>query len=218
MTGNMRRITARKPSTSSTGSRKPRRGREVSGEERREQILMTARELFYRQGYRQTSQNDIARSLGITGPALYYYFNNKEDILFEIRDQIVRESLDRVRAIVQADGAPADKLRQILRAHVLTLIDNAAPNVVFDRERGHLSGNREKVIREHEREYEDLLRTLYADGVRDGSFRDVHPTIAVGSLLAACNWIHHFNAADHGLDADSIADIVGGLLEQGYRR
>ena len=48
---------------------------------KREAVLRTAAELFLEKSYRRTSLNDVAERLKITKPALYHYFQNKEEIL-----------------------------------------------------------------------------------------------------------------------------------------
>jgi len=50
----------------------------------RERILDIALELFVEQGYEKTSLRDIAARLGTTKAALYYHFERKQDILFEL--------------------------------------------------------------------------------------------------------------------------------------
>src|SRR6266496_5359767 len=52
-------------------------------ETKREAVLQTAAQLFLEKSYGRTSMNDVAERLNITKPALYHYFNNKEDILLE---------------------------------------------------------------------------------------------------------------------------------------
>src|ERR1019366_6904818 len=46
-------------------------------------VLKTAAQLFLEKSYGRTSMNDVAERLHITKPALYHYFDNKEDILVE---------------------------------------------------------------------------------------------------------------------------------------
>ena len=53
-------------------------------ENRREEILQAAQDLFLRKGYSNTSLDDIARAVGIKREGLYYYFPNRAQILIEI--------------------------------------------------------------------------------------------------------------------------------------
>src|ERR1041385_6323366 len=50
---------------------------------KREAVLQTAAELFIEKSYSRASMNDVAERLKITKPALYHYFQNKEQILLE---------------------------------------------------------------------------------------------------------------------------------------
>src|SRR5205823_1414823 len=53
----------------------------------REKLIDTAAELFVANGYRQTSINDIAHTLGLRRSSVYHYFQNKEQILEALVEQ-----------------------------------------------------------------------------------------------------------------------------------
>ncbi|MCB0225191.1 MAG: helix-turn-helix transcriptional regulator, partial [Anaerolineae bacterium] len=46
----------------------------------KQQIISVAFELFINNGYERTSLTDIAKQIGITKPAIYYHFENKETL------------------------------------------------------------------------------------------------------------------------------------------
>ena len=48
---------------------------------RKEEVMNVAARLFAAKGYHATTLDQIAEEMGVTKPALYYYVNNKEDIL-----------------------------------------------------------------------------------------------------------------------------------------
>ncbi len=50
----------------------------------REQILSVSKTLFYDHGFGETTMRQIAKHCGITSPLLYYYFESKTDIAFDI--------------------------------------------------------------------------------------------------------------------------------------
>jgi AcrR family transcriptional regulator len=50
----------------------------------KEQLLCCALELFTRKGYTATSVRDIVSLAGVTKPALYYHFKNKEEIYLNL--------------------------------------------------------------------------------------------------------------------------------------
>ncbi len=54
------------------------------GEETKRQILKVARKLFGKNGYNDTSIEDIYTSLNLTRGALYHHFSNKKEVFFEM--------------------------------------------------------------------------------------------------------------------------------------
>lgn len=50
----------------------------------KETIVQTALRLFLQNGYEKTSMNDIAREVGITKPAIYHHFKNKDELFHEV--------------------------------------------------------------------------------------------------------------------------------------
>ena len=70
-------------STISIGTRK-RRG---EGHTRRDEILIAAKDLFLREGYQATTIRRIAEVVGVSAPALYLYFKDKDAILIALCDQ-----------------------------------------------------------------------------------------------------------------------------------
>lgn len=62
----------------------PRKAKAAAGlDEKRERILRVAEGLFAKQGYANTTMEQIVRQLGVTKPFVYYYFKSKQQI-FEV--------------------------------------------------------------------------------------------------------------------------------------
>lgn len=76
------------------------------GEERRKEILFTARKLFVQKGYDQTSINDILKIVDIAKGTFYYYFSSKEEVLQAIIMDIVHEGAARAELILQDLSIP----------------------------------------------------------------------------------------------------------------
>ena len=97
--------------------------RTAATSDRRIEILKSAAAAFRRRGYHGASVDEIASALEMTKGNLYYYFKNKEDILFACHQY----SLDRLTQLldeVEHSGLPADdKLRRLVVAFVHTILD-----------------------------------------------------------------------------------------------
>ena len=51
-----------------------------------QKIIQAARETFLKKGYKETNMSDIAAAVGLTRPAMHYYFRTKER-LFQTNHQ-----------------------------------------------------------------------------------------------------------------------------------
>ena len=64
----------------------------------KEKILMTALQLFARDGYEAVSVRNIAEELGMTKGALYRHYKNKRDIFDSIVDRMIQIDAQRAKA------------------------------------------------------------------------------------------------------------------------
>src|SRR3982074_854582 len=106
-------------STESTRRRRLRRPRNVNpNASTRVDILKSAAKAFRRLGYHGATVEQIAAALQMKKGNLYYYFKNKEEILFACHQY----SLDRLTQLLEeinATGASADvRLRRLIDAFV----------------------------------------------------------------------------------------------------
>lgn len=99
-------------------------------EQTRTAILTTAQKLFLKKGYQNTSTRDIAGKIGITQPALYHHFNDKEVIFLEVIAEIGKEVRNGVNKILRKQNLTAEErlfqitkaLTKIHRSSITTLI------------------------------------------------------------------------------------------------
>lgn len=84
--------------------------REVKNyEERLQEILATARGLFFTKGYDATSVNDIISTIGIAKGTFYHYFDSKEDLMIALADQITDEAVNIISNITEDSSLSAGK-------------------------------------------------------------------------------------------------------------
>jgi AcrR family transcriptional regulator len=96
-------------------------------ENRAEQIIAAADELFSRYGYERTSIDDIAKHLGIGKGSIYLEFKTKQDILIEIlrrhAESILNLFEERLNNI---KGSPLQALREALEEGALLVFDRVS--------------------------------------------------------------------------------------------
>jgi AcrR family transcriptional regulator len=101
----------------STAAASPRK-RRGEGHTRRDEILQAAKELFLREGYEATTIRKIADRVGVSAPALYLYFADKEAIMLALCDQTFAFLIDRIGEIERQGLSPGDRLRHCGEAYI----------------------------------------------------------------------------------------------------
>ncbi len=192
------------------------RGGGPAANERRAEIVAIAMSLFREKGYYATSLGDIADAIGFTKPAIYYYFESKDELLFTIVDEVVTDALRRIRAIAGREGSVAERLHDLLVENTRVVLENIEGNTVFYNERGLLSPERERDIRAREREYTQTVRDLYVEGVDAGELLDIDPRVATATLLGASIWAYRWFDSEGRLTVEQVAEDVAKLLMSGY--
>lgn len=89
----------------------------------KEEIKLKAFELMARQGIKSISMRQIAEACGVSKPVLYYYFKDKDDLLF----QMIKERLDEINKVLnqglEKDLFLQDLLKTLLYSHIIVKSD-----------------------------------------------------------------------------------------------
>lgn len=178
---------------------------------REQAILDQALELFSRQGYRETTLQEIADRLGITRPAFYYYFRSKEDVLWRLVENLGIRLLDQATPVARGDGSPADRLRTLLVSHARTVLANAAAFRVYLAERASLEGPRDEQLKRGEHAYAAVIAELIAEGQREGCFRDGDAHILALLVIGLANSPLRWFSPTGRLTVEALAEQVGDI-------
>jgi AcrR family transcriptional regulator len=185
---------------------------------RREDILRKATELFDRQGYANTSLDDIARAVGIAREGIYYYFKNRAEILLHIIEPRSLALIAGLRAIMAAPGRTyARKLHDAVRNH-LEQFDLHCLEMTVSLRDGHLEDARavRAAMARIWKEYEALWTRLVAEGQRAGEFRAMgDPKMLAFGILGMCNWLARWYDPGKGVPISELVEAYSGLVGRG---
>ena len=87
-------------------------------QEREQEILQAARDVFAERGFEKASIDDIAERVGIGKGTVYLHFSRKEDLLIALMRQACLSLVGVCRAAADKQSAAPDKLRCIIQAIV----------------------------------------------------------------------------------------------------
>jgi AcrR family transcriptional regulator len=180
---------------------------------KREAVLKTAAQLFLEKSYGRTSMNDVADRLNITKPALYHYFDNKEDILLEcyrlgvgLIEEILNEIADR--------GTGLQKVEAFIHSYASVMTVNFG-RCVMRLDEGDLTSDARTEVRTYKRKIDRRLRGFIQEGIEDGSIAPCDTKIAAFSIAGALNWICMWYEPDGALSPREIATQFARTLTQG---
>lgn len=199
--------------------------KKLKSELRRESIIQNALKIFDRRGFANTSLDDIARETGVKREAIYYYFNNRAEILLSIIRPQSESLVAEMRAIVESRGNFAHKLYLAVSNHLSSFDRNCLEMTVSMRD-AYLE-DVQPVRREMDRiwhDYEAMWITLIEEGQAKGDFaRAGAPKMIAFGILGMCNWLARWYDPKGSVAISELVTtyynmISGGLLTQAGRR
>jgi AcrR family transcriptional regulator len=156
-----------------------------SADDRRQQIMNVATELFSKQGYNGTTTRQIAAEARVNEAIIFRHFETKDDLYWAILDRksegrSFRETLVK---LLKEPGSEQEKFTTI--AENILRRREQDPSLtrllLFSALENHkLSG---KFLKTYVLEYFETLAEYIRGGIREGKFRPVDPVIAARGFL-----------------------------------
>jgi AcrR family transcriptional regulator len=176
--------------------------------ERRQQILVVARDLFAKRGYHQTTIDDIVVEAGVARGTFYLYFEDKRAIFSDLIDRFASQLAVAIVRIVVDDPTNdmAAQVRENIRRIVGTcLADRAMTKMLFTDATGIDPAFDRKLGNFYDSMVGLLTETL-KDGQKLGIVRDGEPRVLAYLTLGALKELL-YQAVTLGL-AEESADVL----------
>jgi AcrR family transcriptional regulator len=146
--------------------------------------LEAAADVLNRDGLSKASLASVAKALGISKSALYYYFKNKEELVYECYLKTCHKSLGCVIKAASFPGNGCEQLRQYL-----TLQLNA-PATAFVSDINFLNSAHQREIRALARQHDGYLQKILATGQNDHSLAGANCELVNFAIVGTINWMH----------------------------
>jgi TetR/AcrR family transcriptional regulator, cholesterol catabolism regulator len=161
----------------------------MDSEERWEEILAAASQIFLEKGYEAASVQDIASAVGILKGSVYYYIKTKEDLLYELVRRAQAERMDVLDEDRALRGAPApERLRAFIGRWMAETEQQRVWNIVAERDFRKLSSRRLKTVIERRDRFSGFVKAIIDDGVGEGRFDpDVDTSVATNTIFELMN-------------------------------
>lgn len=179
----------------------------------RDVIRNHAIRLFGKQGFTGTSMRDIASAVGVLPGSLYAHIDSKEALLVEIVEEGIGRFLERVEPLVSAPGAPIDRLKAMIVAHVEVVADQPERSLVVFHQWRFLGAENLPLAIKRRRDYERCFVDVVEQGMADGSLKDsLNARIAVLTILGALNWTPEWFSPNGRLSPAEVGELIAGTL------
>jgi AcrR family transcriptional regulator len=138
---------------------------------KKEQIVDTARQLFWERGVLATSMDDIAAQVPVSKMTIYKHFGSKEALVAEVMDRYVRQLHELMNGAI--DSAP-DAMAALLQ--IMNYDDKPLPERFVKETLETYPHIVERIMRYYEEQIEGQFERLIFEAQRQGSIRkDIAP-------------------------------------------
>lgn len=182
---------------------------------RQARILRFSAKVIAREGYEKASIRRIAREMGMSISALYYYFKSKEDLLFSIQYTSFAELVEKLEARLEDVTRPNHRLFVLIENHIEHFLNRLNELNICSHEINTLKGTAYKKVWKIRRRYYDIaleIVTALKDS-RKGTMLD--PSLATLNLFGMLNWIYMWYEPKKNVTPAMLAEEIYNLFLNG---
>ena len=186
------------------------------------EIYEHAIRLFADRGFAGTSLQDIADTLGITRPALYYYVKSKDELLARLAADVAGGSAAQITELAaRRDLDASGKLREIARLTVARVAAQPERFRLLIRSEADLPPDLSAAYDASRRAVLKAVTGVIEDGIRAGQFRPADARVAALAVIGMGNWVACWfqpGRDDAGAVAGQLADMALAAVQRADHR
>ena len=154
-------------------------------EKRRHEIFHQVVPIVSKKGFYETSMREIADAAGLGKSTLYDYFKTKDEILIYFFEDQLRDMTQEAQKIALQNLSADKRLRQITEKYLESLQANKSLFLKLMQESQRLKLDSQRQVQAKRHAYQDLIRALIDEGIREGVFRNVNSLLAARLLISS---------------------------------
>lgn len=113
-----------------------------TGSKRQSEILDTARELIFCEGFGNFTIRTVAGRIGISEAAIYRHFTNKEELMLALLDFLFSPWRTAIQDLLESESTAPEKLLQLVELHLEHLLQKQLNPMLFFSEAIHPDNSR----------------------------------------------------------------------------
>lgn len=172
---------------------------------RKQEIIESAKQLFFEKGIANTSMIEIAAANGVAKGLVYYYFSSKDDLVNEVINTIVEEVNQKLEEIIASKFDFHEKLSRILDVYFHSIAEH--PSI-----KNLSPGQSEIYLRLKERLSEAACLPalqLVQEGMTTGILKLKYPEYIVKIIIKGIGDIYAEGVTDPHIHKEIIQQMLG---------
>ena len=179
-------------------------------------ILDAAAQVFNQKGYNRATVQDIATAANLTKGGLYHHLSSKEQALYGINERILSSLLTDVGAVASDQQLSVSLRIQSVIEVMVRQHDTLVPYLrVALLDFGSLEGEHREQIFSLRHQLENIIKTLLAEGIKEGVIVDEDPDLLSKFLFGAVNWMCMWYQPSGKVSATAIGELFAQITLHG---
>ncbi|KNY25783.1 TetR/AcrR family transcriptional regulator [Pseudobacteroides cellulosolvens] len=162
-------------------------------EERKNEIVDAAEELFYSKGYEKTSVSDIVKKVGVAQGLFYYYFKCKDEILNALAEKYLNSLMKKTKKVTDSPQYDAvEKIHKLIE-EMLDVFGIRKKGIMSLAKHFHNDDNmvmHQKVSKKYVELMTPVISEVVRQGVIEKSFDTEYPYEVTQTLLMWAGMLH----------------------------
>ena len=175
-------------------------------------IVEEAVNLFYTEGYENTTLDMLAAQLEVTKPFIYSYFKSKNELLFQVCYTGIKLSQEALDRCLDSDGSATEKLKRIIEQVGSIILQYQQYIVVYVREEKNLHSDDSRRIRKQRSVFDHRLAALLEEGNSTGEFVVANPLMTATTIGGTLSWMAFWFNPNGGITQSEILTNTNSLI------
>lgn len=181
-------------------------------------ITNKAAALFRKKGFKATSMRELAENIGVEAPSLYNHIGSKSELLQNICFKIANDFTAQLQLVESSKQKTIQKIEDLIRFHIHMMVDSFDEVFVANHEWKHLEEPYLSNFLNQRKLYESRMVQLVKDGIKKKELKNIHPHVAVLTILSAVRglefWQRHKKELAAGeLENNIVNHLLNGLIK-----
>lgn len=180
--------------------------RTLKTKKKKTEIIQSATSIIEDKGFHNTTMEDIAANLLMTKGSLYYYFKNKQDLLFQSQVLLLEQSIGNIESIIEFNTNPENALKKAITTHIEYLIEEQATFAMGVSPEQFFTGDQLDTILELRHNYAQHVDQLLLDMMEEKAIETKDLKLVRNLLLGAMNWMIEWYSPQGKWSPDELAE------------